>query len=222
MVTPEECYAYWHKEWNRFEGKTVRTVKNFTNAKNRDYWDYFEQFANLVNRNRGKINYKIFITALADQFGGYYNPCNLTKRRSLKIYRSYIKEKEAKNNVTAVKDNVIRSLKFIVDYCHEKRINTFNEYLQENMYMIPTIIKHLDAGSISVHFLACIPDFDLMLKSYPADVVQEFCTDIKENYSVYRMKIIHMDNDLLTKVINNHEQLFNTLIKKNKERNKKK
>lgn len=218
MVTPEECYAFWHKEWNRFENKRVRAVKNFTNAKNRDYWDYFEQFANLVNRNRGKINYKIFITSLADQFGGYYNPCNLTKRRSLKIYRSYIKEKEANNNVTAVKDNVFRSLKFIVDYCQEKEIKNFNDYLCEDMYMIPTILKHLDAGSISAHFLACIPDFDLMLQSYPVDVVQDFGQEIKEKYSVYRMKIIHMDNDLLTKVINKNEQLFNTLIKRNKKK----
>ena len=142
------------------------------------------------------------------------NPCNLTKRRSLKIYRAYIKEKEINNSSTTVKDNVFRSMKYIVNYCHENKLKNFNDYLRENMYMIPTILKHLNAGSISVHFLACIPDFDLMLKSYPNDVVQEFGKDIQENYSVYRMRIIHMDNNLLNDVINKNEQLFNTLIKR--------
>lgn len=217
IVTAEECYSYWHKEYHRFEGQNVRAVKNFSNAKKRDYWDFFEQFASMINRNIGKINYRIFITALADQYGGYYNPCNLVKRKSLKIYRAYIKEKQANNSSKSMREHIFKSLKFIVKYCNENGIKNFNEYLCHDMCMIPTVLKHLQAGSVSVYFLACIPDFDLMLNSYPIDVVQDFAQDIKDNYSVYRMKIIHMDDNLVKKVINKHEHLFNTLInKKNK------
>lgn len=214
MISPEECYAYWHKEYHRFEGKNVRVVKNFAKAKEREYWSCFEQFAQMVNRNMGKINYKIFITALADQYGGYYNPCNLTKRRSIKIYRAYVKEREINSSGKAMKEHIMRSLKFIAIFCAENNIKTFNEYLCHDMYMIPSVLKHLNAGSVSVYFLACIPDFDLMLDSYPIDVVQDFAEDIKENFSVYRIKVIHMNDKLVTTIINRHEHLFNEIIEK--------
>jgi hypothetical protein len=82
--------------------------------------------------------------------------------------------------------------------------------------LIPSILKHLNAGSISPYFLALIRDFDQLMDSYPADVVQDFGMDMKRNYSVYRTKVIHMDDKLLVNLINNFEQQFEALIKSNK------
>ena len=216
MITPEECYAYWHKEYHSFEGKTVRAIKNFSKAKQRDYWGDFELFAQMVNRNNGKLNYKIFITALADQFGGYFHPCNLNKRRSLKIYRAYIKEKEANHSNQGIKDNIIRSLRFTIKFCIDNGIDNFYQYITHDMELIPSLLKHLNAGSTSPYFLALVPDLDMMLDSYPADVVSDFGSDLKINYSVYRTKIIHMEDKLIKNLINNFELQFEILIKSNK------
>jgi hypothetical protein len=219
MVTPEECYAHWHREYHRFEGINVRTVKNFTKAKDREYWSCFEQFAQMVNRNNGKINYRLYITALADQYGGYFHPSHLNKRRSLKIYKSYVKEKQVSNSEETIKKSIWSSLKFMINFCADEKINSFDDYVRHDMYKVPTLLKHLDAGSISPYMLACIPNFDQVFKSYPVDVVQEFGQDFVDNYSVYRHKILHIGDNLIKILINNNEREFDRLIKR--ENNKK-
>ena len=215
-VTPEECYACWHREYNLYNGKYVRPIKNFEKAKSKNYWKHFVRFAMLVNRNDGNINHQVYIKALVDQYEGYFPPEHLNTRRSLKIYRSYIKEKQKSTSNNCICNGILDSLDFILSFCVEHDIKTFNEYLQHNMYLIPSILKHLHSGSITKYFLACIPDFDEMLNSYPKDMVDEYATDIKDNYSLYRTKILHINEDTLKNIINNHEHLFNKLIKKRK------
>jgi hypothetical protein len=222
MISPEECYACWHREYHKSEGKYVRAVKNFSKAKTRDYWCYFEQFAQMVNRNAGNINYSLFITILAEQYGGYYHPSLLTKRRSLKIYRSYIKEKDLSDSPEHIKKQMLESIQFMVNYCRSENITSFLDYFRHNMYTVPSLLKHLNAGSISPFLLACIPHFDEMLSSYPVDVVQEFGKDMLANYSVYRHKILHIDDKIVKTLINNNEDQFDALInmKKDDKKNK--
>ena len=213
-VTPEECYAYWHKQYHKYEGKIVRGVKNFNKVHQRAYWCYFEQFANLVNRNAGHLNYKLFITALADQYEGYYHPSVLMKRRSIRIYNSYIKEIEFKSTDEDIKNQLVLSLRYIIDFCKERKITKFDDYLFHDRKMIPSILKHLCAGSVSPYFLACIPSFDEVIQSYPQDMIDEYLSEFKTNYGVYRLRLVNSEHNMVKKFVNKNVDLFTVFLNK--------
>jgi len=213
-ITPEYCYELWRKCTMAHKGINVRKQKNFDKARNRDDWTYFISFANLCNRNSGHINPVIFMTALANQYSGYFNPTLLASRKSIKIYKAYVTELEKTTSKKEIKEQILSSIKFIVKYSKVNNLS-FEAYLSENMEMIPTIFKHVSSGSVSLYLLACIQNFDIMVETgYPKDMSTEYLPKFKNEYPVYRMRVLDIDDKTLRKIINNISEIVNKLINK--------
>jgi hypothetical protein len=213
-VTPEDCYRQWHKEVQRKRGINVKPVKNFNNAKKKSYWSSFEAFANLCNRNNGQVNYKLYITALVEHHGGYFDPSILPSRKSIKIYKSFIKEQEMSSSPEYIKNAIFTSLKFVISYCTKNNIDTLDQYLSEDLHLIPTPLRHHNAGSVSLYFLACIKNYDMILASYTAGIAGDYIPDFKESYPLYRVRVLNTNLKEVTNLANNLEKILNLMIEK--------
>jgi hypothetical protein len=207
-VTPEACYAEWHRQIQLSRGVRARAMKNFAKAQAKDTWIYFERFAQLCNKNAGQMDYKLFLSALVEHFKGYVPPKEIPTMKSIKIYKSYVKLLNLQNDPVKVKQSILSSLKFVINFMRENDMHVLNDYLMDNHNIIPSVLKHYNAGSISIHFLCCVPNFNTMIASYPTDVVDEYITNFDEDYRKYRSRLVSTDDKVVQSIINNLEVLL--------------
>jgi hypothetical protein len=215
-VTAEECYAEWHRAIQLSRGIHVRTMKNFKNARAKDTWIYFEKFARLCNKNAGQMDYKLFFVALVDHFKGYIPPKEIPTMKSIKIYKSYVRSLNLDNDPNKVKESLLNSLRFVIIFMIENDMEKLDDYVLHNQHIIPSVFKHYNAGSISIHFLCSIPNFDTMIKSYPQDVVSEYIPNFEEDYKVYRSRLMAHEDKTVQNVINNLEVLLKRALENKK------
>jgi len=211
MITAEDIYRIWHKETNLAKGRRVKTVKNFSKAKSKDTWQYFEFCAGFINRNAGHVNEILYIRSLAKYFDGWFDPRFLGTPKVIKIYKDYIKELESHSSKKQIKEAILRSIKTVVQYCKSKELKDLYEYMSDDLYLIPTSLKHLNGGAISVYFLAAVPNILDIFEAYPKDCIDDYIPDFVENYSVYRSRIISKDE--LNKISENLEYIIEKMIK---------
>jgi len=202
-ITPEEIYSSWHYEINLAKGiSNVRRITNFDNARKKEAWQCFVIAANIINRNDGLIDYRILTKALAWHHKGFFHPKFLTHRSGFKIYREYLAYINEITDPVYIRNSILYSMKFVIEYCKQKEIKSFSEYLEHDKYFIPSIIKHLKSGSISYYFLACIENCNLLFKNYSEDVLYDYAKDFDKQYSLYRLRVVGtlLVEDLVNKV----------------------
>jgi len=214
-LTAEDLYQIYHKETNFAAGRPVRQVKNFENAKKKTTWKHFELLASFVNRNCGQIDGRLYVKSLATFFEGYFDPSLFCTPKATKIYKEYITEISMEATPESIKKHLLRSIKFIVKYCRQKNIKNLCEYMNEDMYFIPTSLKHLDAGSISMYFLAAIKNLRVYIDSYPIDCKMDYLPNFDEDYSKYRMRLISVRD--LKKIWDNVEEIIDDILSKEPE-----
>lgn len=211
MTSPEDIYRIYHREVNLAAGRKVRTVKNFDKAKAKDSWVHFEKCAGFINRNKGQVNPEIYVKSIAEYYEGWFDPKFLTGHKSIRNYKEYIKAKEEESNPEHIKIELMRSIAFISKYCKSKSIE-FDQYLGEGHYLIPTVLKHYNAGSISIYFLCALNGFGDILNSFPQDMVFDYLPNFKEEYPIKRMRIIN--NPDTRKISENLEIVIQKMIYK--------
>jgi hypothetical protein len=210
-TTAEDIYTIYHRETNLAAGRIVKTVKNFTNAKAKDTWVHFEKCANFITRNRGQVNAKIFIKSLAAYYEGWFDPKFLGGQRSIKIYKEYVKTQEEVANPAHIRTELLRSIAFVSKYCKTRGID-FDTYIMEDQYLIPTILKHFNAGSVSLYFMSSVAGMKETLESFPQDVVYDYIPTFNDTYPIYRMRIL--SNKDTKNIADNLELLIKKLIYK--------
>jgi len=214
QVTPEDCYNYFHQETNAVGGRRVRAVKNFDKAHERDDWSYFESFAQKCNRNGGMLNPKTFITILAKHYGGWFHPKSLISQKSIKLYKSYMRKQDMVTTDESIKANIMKSLKYVVTYCRDNDLNSFEDYFLDGCYVVPQMARDLNAGNISKYMYACMPDADSMLDSYPKDIKEEFFLEFIEEYPKLRMRIMSSKDKTVKNLSVNFSKIVKELINK--------
>jgi hypothetical protein len=212
-VTPETIYNEYHKQTFYYsKGMYPKTITNFTKIKSSDNWHYYERFAKMVNDNNGQIDYRMFIQSLAEFYGGRFNPKMLSHPKGIKIYRQSVKLK----NMTIDKDDIynscLKSIKYIVAYCKEKKYTNLDQYLFEDQYLIPTIARHYLAGSICRYFVAMIPNITSIINGFPSDIRRDYFNDFIEGYNTTRAMVI--ENNKLRKISDNMDSVFKKLVNK--------
>ena len=113
-----------------------------------------------------------------------------------------------------IKENIMKSLKYLVKYCRDNNINSFEEYFIEGMYVLPAIAKDLNSGNISKYILACMNDATAMLDTFPPDVKQEFFTEFIEEYPKLRLRVISSKDKSVKDLSLNFSKIFKQLINK--------
>jgi hypothetical protein len=213
-ITPEECYNLYHKKTNEVQGRRVRSIKNYENAQKRDDWSYFVSFAKKCNRNAGMLNPETFISILAKHYKGWFHPKCLISHKSIKLYKSYIKKQDLSTNDEAIKENILKSLKYLVKYCKESNISNFTNYFLEGQYVMPTLAKDLTSGNISKYLLACVSDAPALLDSFPPDIKSEFFIEFIEEYPKLRLRVLSNKDKSIKSLATNFDKMLKELINK--------
>jgi hypothetical protein len=207
---PEDVYQVFHQETNLASGRRVRRVKNFSNAQSKPTWVHFIRCADWINRNRGQVDLQLYMKALADYYEGWFDPKALGGIKATRIYKTYIKDMDEQSTPEYMRQSLLRSIKFVANYCKSSELDDLSDYLSEDLNMIPTVLRHYNAKSVSMYFLAAMGDFREYAAAYPKDAVTDYIPDLEDDYPVYRMRILH--NPDLKKIATNIEQLTNQLI----------
>lgn len=212
MTSAEQLYQIFHKETNLVKGINVRLVQNFDNIKSSKYWPFFESASNLINRNNGHIDATLYIRSLAIFFKGWFNPEFLTSRKSITIYKNYLEQQEQEMSEEFIKSEIVRSVKFIAQFCIENNLNELSDYLSHDINMIPTLMKHIVAGSISYYYLACLDSLLMIIDSYPQDAKDDYLPNFEQKLNIFRSRIIY--NNIQGLIPKNIENITNELIQK--------
>ncbi len=213
-MSPEELYSIFHIETNACAGRQVRRVKNFDKAKAKDTWKYFESLSAFMYRNNGHVNPELYIRAMAQHYEGWFNPNLFGKPKSIGIYKTYINELHKNTDPAQIKKQIIDSIGFVVRYCCAKDLKNIYEYFDEDKYMIPTMLKHLHAGSISLYFLTCIDSIRTILRNYPQDCIDDYASNFDSDYKLARIRLLGAEE--LDELRENVERVVNQLIEKEK------
>ena len=189
-ITTEDLYREWHKQINLIKGRHVRPVKNFSKAKSKETWKSFIYCTNFINRNCGQIDYILYIKSLAEYYNGWIDPKFLGNHQSITIYKDFIKKIDLESSTKHIIECLRNSIIFVVKYCRSKGFCDLSEYVSEDIYLISTLIKHLNAGSISIYFLAAIPEFDIIWLNYPIDVRMDYFPNFDKKFKLARIRLV--------------------------------
>lgn len=208
-ITPEECYQSWLRYYLSTKGVKSKSITNFENAKSKPDWIHFVKSAEMCNRNGVQLDYEVLLTALfTSHENKYFDLGLLHSLRGIKIYKNYVKSVNESVSPENIRICILKSFKFCVLYCKDNGIKDLYEYTSHNSMVMPTILSHYNAGNVSIHLLACIPNFPNMLSNYPLDVVEEFGQSIKDNYDVTRIRVLNVDDPIVNRFAKNFEQIF--------------
>ena len=188
-VTPEQLFTEWRKQtFLKEKNFYPKAVKDFSKQREKPEWAYFERFAKMVNNNAGNIDYKIFIAAQVDFYGGWFNPVNLGSLKSIKLYNNYVAILNATDTVAAIEKGIISSVKTVGVYMRNNDLKTFDEYLYEGNTIIPTLAKQMKAGTVSRFFVSIIPNIVDVINSYPPDITASYFTSFLGEVEMLRSK----------------------------------
>lgn len=216
-VTPEQIYEEFYRQKFIFKNKQhPRKIKNFEKIKekNKDKWGHCEKLAQLINRNPGMIDYQIYIEALINRYENSVNYHDLPKHSSISVYKDYAANQKNANKNSY--EQLKKSAKFIIKYCIENNF-MFNDYLNSNIYGYPDVLKHYNAGSINIIFIAMIPNFNIIFENWQKDVIDDFLNLNEFNKQLFQAKN-RIKNDSKFKKWYNLDYNINMLIEKYKEK----
>jgi len=205
-ITPEQLYNLYHRKI-LFYTKNIhcRNIKDFSKQKQTPEWCYFEKLSNIINGS-DHINPEIYIDSLIDFYKGYFNLKLLSHPKGIKIYKNYVLQLNNSYDKEKIFKSIYDSIKFVGKYIRDNDIESFNHYLNSDVYTIPLVAKHYYAGSISKHFLALVPDIIIIINSYPSDIINQYFRQFKDDYVTLKPSLISYPK--LKKISDNMEKLF--------------
>lgn len=166
-IIPEDVYQEWHRmSFFILKGIYPKRIVNFEMAKSKPSWIYFVKFTDMCNRTQ-MIDYKEFIKILAEFHNGRFNPSELVKAHSIKIYKNKINYAQLQESES---DSIKRSFLFIKQYMNDNGLEKFEDYFNEGGIIFPTFIKHFRMNKISRSFLNKIPYAQNLISSLPEDL----------------------------------------------------
>lgn len=211
--TPEQLYSLYHQRIMLYTKNIIpRAIKNFDKIKQKPEWDYFEKFAKLVNSNNGQLDPKLYIDSLIDFNDGYFSFKLLSHPKGIKIYKTYIKVQNNTYDKEKIFKSVTDSLRFVAKYMKDNNIDDFYQYLNQDSYLLPTIAKHFNSGSISKQFLVLVPDILLIIDQFPIDIKRCYFDQFSNEFD--SIKSLLMTYPKLKKVSDNIETIIEKLIEK--------
>lgn len=217
--TPEQLYQQFHKYTFYFKsGETQypRLVENFDNIKAKPEWNAFVQCSEMLERNAGQVNGILLIYSLAKFFNGYFDPRYLIHPKGLKIYKTFIESVNNSQEKETIEKGVLKSISFVIDYCNNNNIKSFNQYIYDEYEILSTLLKHYNAGSITAHFVVMIPNILHILDGFPQDTVSSYMDDIRQHYT--ELRALAINNSKLRYISDNLEKIINEkIINNNKE-----
>ena len=192
-ITPEQIYQIWHFETFAVKGTRVRAVQDFSKAKEKPEWQEFVKFAGFVERNES-ISPRMYIKAIAHFWNGWFPPVELNNRKCVTIYRDYVSNLQANNDPNVIFNQVLESIKFIAEWCHDRNVESFTEYLHLNKELVPPLAIHYENGSVSPYFIAMLgvtPDF--IQFAYPKDLVFDYFGKLLKDYENIRARVVRVE-----------------------------
>ncbi len=151
---------------------------NWEKFKQTNTWNNILTFTKWVEDSCGRCNSKVFIEAqfYLEESTNKINSNYLNSKQAIIKYHNYVKMINTSTDVVVIDNGIKNSIKFIRKYCSQNDI-TFEQYINDNADIYPTSMIHLDAGSITKHFLALVPNIkNTLIYSYPRDVVLDMFT----------------------------------------------
>lgn len=210
-MTAEQLYNLYHQLVFKAEkGIIPRPVKDFTKAKARIDWIYFEKLSSMIERTNGHINPELLIQSLVEFFKGRFPAKMLIHPKGLKIYKAYRQEQDSLNDSNLIREKVLKSLQFVVNFMKNNNIKTLDEYLTLNSIMIPDIAIHLCSGQISKHFFAIIPNIEQYVNKFSPDIKAEYFSNIEE--WLPRMRMFVGRDDKLRKLSANLQKVIHLTV----------
>lgn len=198
IPTIEEIYNEYHREtFYASKGFYPKSIKNYDNILDNIKTELLIRFQNLIKRNFDMIDWKIYIKACAQYFKRNFDLKVLGSLQGNKIYRTYL----SYNNIKEFSDNdiineIVSSLKFIKVFC-DKNSMKIHEYFLDRASVIPIILTHLYAGSVSAYFYA----------TFDRDRVFRIFNDIYDD--VYYHLFNCSRNEFLTNnIFNKHDKIL--------------
>jgi hypothetical protein len=172
----EEIYNEYHKQTFFIRnGVYPRTIKNYDGLySDQRKVDYIKYFITFLQRNRESVDWKLYILALAKVLRNSFELKHLGRFGANKIYRDYVKSLQVeKNNSEEIYQEILNSITILSGYLKENELK-WNEYLELDQPIIPVVLKHIYAGSVSLYFYACFPEHVLnKWFNYSDDCFQE-------------------------------------------------
>jgi len=192
LVTPEKLYSIWYTHLNRQRGIAFsKQIKNFDKIRERPYWKDFERCAQFINRNNGQVDAELYVESLFNFFNGNVKTDILATLKSIQIYKAFLNSREKLNDEDFIKSEILRSLNFILAYCKKHKLNDIYEYFIEDLNLIPTMFRHLNGKSISLYFLACFDNIELIVCNFPPDVIHDYYPNFFNDFKLYRSRVIN-------------------------------
>lgn len=220
-LTVEEIYQYYHTSF--IISKTGHPGRPITNwdkiRRTSESFSYIEMFTKIVNESNGEIDYKKYIDALFDfaksSGTNWVNPKMFTSQKGIAIYNSYLQKLKDQNDPNYIKDRIIHSVQNVVRFCVKNNINSFENYIQHNAFLYPTLLRHLDEGFIKREFFIMIPNLKSVILSYAEDVSYDFFKNNDEDFNVSR-SLQKRKSKWLNEFSKDMENIIDNLIKKMK------
>lgn len=217
----EEIFNIWRREGIMAKNPSVPWVKdtsNFDNAKSKQSWKHFEMFASIMNRNSGLIDCERYIRFLSRQMKGLFNPVDLCSRKSIALYKKMLEAEKMESSPDMIEAKLRKSIVFIVNFCVERKLKSFEEYLMDDMEMIPSVFKHVSSGQVFFEVFACINEILKYTNRIPNDVLNEYFISREQFFhdnNRDRMRI--NNNERLKKLAQNFVKIVNGLILKSEQ-----
>lgn len=209
----EEIYNELHREnFYARKGFYPRSIKNFDSVLDKEKRELLCRFQQTIRRNADLIDWKIYIKANAQYFKGRLEVKTLGSLQANKVYRTYIEyNKDLQRTPDDIRHEIIRSLKFIRDFCEDNAM-TLRQYFLDRQNYIPIILTHLYSGAVSPYLYALFPNDQMFLAfgDIPDDVYEELFRCTRNELLEYNLKAKRktiLSYPVLTDIINKIEQL---------------
>jgi hypothetical protein len=166
-TAPEDVYEEWRRCCVAIKsGSYPKATKNFDNAKAKPNWIYFVRFSEMCNRTN-MLDYRKYIKCLADFHKGWFQPQELMKQHSIKLYKGFIASEMLRESEQA---SIIRSFKFVTQYIKDHEIASLKDYFNVGLSAVPLFVRHYQANYITKEFLRRIDYVGILIAKLPQDV----------------------------------------------------
>jgi hypothetical protein len=195
----EEIYNEYHKQ-TMFYSKGIypKTIKNFDKIISSDSKEFLIKFQNFLKRNLSSVDWKLYIESVSKYYRRRYDLHILGSLAGTKIYRNFINENylntvnenNDENNDENIYNQIINSIKFLNLFLNNSKIS-FSEYIELNKFIIPVLLNHIYAGTISKYFYACLPSnfaFNIF-STYPDDIFYDLFKQSRDEFTENIFKI---------------------------------
>jgi len=214
----EEIYDCYHRE-TFFAQRSFypKSIKNFNKILTPEKTELLKKFQKFIIRNQEMVDWKLYVKACASYFKRNFDLKVLGSLNANKIYRTYVEYVKIGDSKTPdqIYDEVISSLKFLKEFIADNRL-TFKDYFYNRDDIIPVIIRHLYAGTVSFSFYACLDPITCfkIFQDIPDDVFFEMFKCSRNDFLQFfindrRQKMICMSKVL--PIINKLEGKFKSL-----------